>query len=150
MPVENLNSNKICCFCASDFHLEMILLPYIKERLNTSKFIIITENNLEETIKFLLNKLNLKEEIKKEILQIGWNKTVKISKETIDKLLKENKEITIIINGEYNFIKQKNNEIKNFIDKKINIIDCFHDGDPNIDIDKKKEEYKNILNTKRL
>ena len=38
---------KKCCLYASDFHLEMILLPYIKERINKSNFIIFTQKTQE-------------------------------------------------------------------------------------------------------
>ena len=54
MLTEELDSKKICLFCASDYHLEMILLPYIKDKINDSKFVIFTQNNLEETVKKVL------------------------------------------------------------------------------------------------
>ena len=34
MITKELETNKMCLFCASEYHLEMILLPYIKERIN--------------------------------------------------------------------------------------------------------------------
>ena len=43
---------KICAFYASDYHFEMISLPYIERKLEEkNEVIILTENNLEETIK---------------------------------------------------------------------------------------------------
>ena len=150
MTTKERDSNKICCFCASDFHLEMILLPYIKEKFDEAKFIIITENDLEESIKVLLSKVNVEEKFKKEVLKLDWKGHEKDKFELIKKYLQENKKINIIINGEYEFIKRKNNEIKNIINDKINIIDCFHVGDVNIDIDSISRDYKYILNTKRM
>ena len=39
---------KICTFFASDYHFEMISLPYIDKNLEEDKeIIILTENNLE-------------------------------------------------------------------------------------------------------
>ena len=45
---------KTCAFFASDYHFEMISLPYINKKLDESKeVIVLTENNLKETIKTL-------------------------------------------------------------------------------------------------
>ena len=41
MITEEQCTEKTCLFCASDYHLEMILLPYIKERIDKNKIIII-------------------------------------------------------------------------------------------------------------
>lgn len=61
---------KICAFYASDYHFEMISLPYIEKNIEENKkIVILTENNLEETIKTLISKTNLKEEKKKKILR---------------------------------------------------------------------------------
>ena len=52
---------KICTFFASDYHFEMISLPYIDKKLEENEeIIILTENNLEDTIKTLLSKMNFK------------------------------------------------------------------------------------------
>ena len=45
---------KTCAFYVSDYHFEMISLPYINKKLDESKeVIVLTENNLKETIKTL-------------------------------------------------------------------------------------------------
>ena len=63
----------ICAFYASDYHFEMVSLPYISEKLeNKDEIIILTENDLEETIKTVLSKINLKENKKKNILKLNW------------------------------------------------------------------------------
>ena len=54
MLTEKVVTNKMCLFCASDFHLEMILLPYIKEKIDEYKFVIFTKNDLEDTVNTLL------------------------------------------------------------------------------------------------
>ena len=56
---------KYCCFYASDFHLEMILLPYIKKNMYKYKFMIFTEENLSDSMNILLNRTNLNKEEKK-------------------------------------------------------------------------------------
>ena len=77
--------NKYCCLYVSDFHLEMIILPYLKKKMNNSKIVIYTQKNLLESIKILLEKTNLNLEYKKKILSIKcW------SNENIDEIYNEN------------------------------------------------------------
>ena len=48
MMKENKREEKICLFFASDYHFEMISLPYINKKLDESKeVIVLTENNLK-------------------------------------------------------------------------------------------------------
>ena len=66
---------KTCAIYASDYHFEMISLPYIEKNIEENKEIIIfTENNLEETINTLVSKTNLKDDKKKKILRIRLEK----------------------------------------------------------------------------
>ena len=66
---------KTCSIYASDYHFEMISLPYIEKNIEENKEIIIfTENNLEETINTLVSKTNLKDDKKKKILRIRLEK----------------------------------------------------------------------------
>ena len=72
MLVEN-KIEKLCCFYVSDFHLEMILLPYINKKLDEN-IIIKTEKDLRDTVETLVSKMNLNEENKDKILKLEWNK----------------------------------------------------------------------------
>lgn len=66
---------KTCAIYASDYHFEMISLPYIEKNIEENKEIIIfTENNLEETINTLVSKTNLKDDKKKKILRLRLEK----------------------------------------------------------------------------
>lgn len=148
MLTEKAITNKTCLFCASDFHLEMILLPYIKEKIDEYKFVIFTENDLENTINILLEKVNINDEYKNKIKKINWKKEDKLE---YTKNLIENKEkLSIIINGNYDYIEEINETLKKLVNENIEIIDCYHIEDENIDMKKLKLEYKNILNTKKL
>lgn len=77
---------KICAFYASDYHFEMISLPYIEENLEKRKeIIILTENDLQDTIKTLISNINIEEKKKQSLEQINWknddlNKFKKIKK----------------------------------------------------------------------
>ena len=56
---------KICAFYASDYHFEMISLPYINKSIkNNKEVIVISENNLENTINKLLLQVNLEDDEK--------------------------------------------------------------------------------------
>ena len=60
MIVNSSKIEKMCSFYVSDFHLEMILVPYISEKIENKEDIkIITEKNLQDTIEVLISKMNL-------------------------------------------------------------------------------------------
>lgn len=109
---------KRCCFYASDFHLEMTILPYINKKIEQEKdIVIITENSLEESIKILISKINIKN--KEKILKIDWNN------KGIGRI---NKNAVIIINGTQNFIKDINEKIELLKENKessIELVDCY-------------------------
>ncbi len=145
MATKDQNVMKYCCLYASDFHLEMILLPYIKKNINTSKIIIFTQRNLLDSMMVLLERVNLSNEYKKKILNLTfWNnmKFIDFEKDAI--------EYTIIINGDTNYIKKINNQIEKLKLKYINIIDCYNINDNKLNIDEIKNQYDEILNTKKI
>ena len=110
---ENNQTEKICSFYASDYHFEMISLPYIKNEVkNNRQIIIFTENNLEKTIKELLNRTNLKEEEKQQIVKIDWTENIE---EKIEKIKNgKNEEQTILIKGSVEYIERMEKRIKEF------------------------------------
>lgn len=72
MVYTNDNIKKICNFYVSDWHLAVMLLPYINKEINKgTKITTVFQNNMRNNIETLVRKLNLKNE--KEILQIDWN-----------------------------------------------------------------------------
>jgi hypothetical protein len=131
---------KYCCLYVSDFHLEMILLPYIKNKIKNANIIILTENDLLDSIKLVLNRMNLNEEEKKKVLEINWN-----NKDLIH--IESEKEMNIIINGSIEFINKKNEEIKKLNLNNINTIECYDISKinkKNINID---TNFEGVLNT---
>lgn len=137
MVVENNKIEKICCFYVSDFHLEMILVPYINAHINEN-IVIITENDFNETVGILVSKMNLKKENKEKILNLGWN-----GKE--EKNIKD-KSIIIII-GNKKYIENKNNEIREGNNGDITIIDCYNFEDIKQNMDNIINDYSKNLNT---
>ena len=92
---EEQKSKKLFCFYDSEYHLEMILLPYIKNNLKNSNFTIFTQKDLSKSINLLLERINLKKEEKEQIKNLNWKK-----KNNIEKDIKKN----IIINGDLKYI----------------------------------------------
>ena len=148
MITKEHETEKTCLFCASDYHLEMILLPYIKERMDSSNIIIITENNLEESINVLLTKVNLDEKDKEKIKSLNWKKTDDFKIEEINNM--KDKNINIIINGSSNYIESINKKIKEVLRRDIEIVDCIHVLDSDIEIREISKKYENILNTQKI
>jgi len=133
MVAQNKETEKNCCFYVSEFHLEMILVPYINEKIE-EEITVLTEKDLTETLGILISKINLKEENKRKILELGWNKGEKI---------KENSNIIIIGSKEY--IMQKNKEIEIF--NPITVLDCYNFEEEKEEINNIIKQYNNTLNT---
>ena len=71
MNESQITKEKTCAFYASDYHFEIISLPYIEEQLEKNKqIIVLTENDLEESVKTVISKTNLKETKRKNIFSI--------------------------------------------------------------------------------
>lgn len=136
MLVEN-KIEKLCCFYVSDFHLEMILLPYINNKLDEN-IIIKTEKDLRDTVETLVSKMNLNEENKQKILSLGWNE--KEYKKLEDKS-------NIIIIGNKKYINDVNVQIKEKDIKDATIIDCYNFEDTKDKIENIMGEYSRSLNT---
>lgn len=145
MVTKEQKLKKYCCFYVSDFHLEMILLPYIKNNIDKNKFVIFTEKNLLESMKILLDRTNLNWDEKKNILSLNWDNRKK------EDIYKNNfNDHTIIINGTSNYISKMNEEIKKMEYQKINIIDCYNINEKNLDWAQIQEKYDETLNTRNV
>ena len=147
MVTKECNSEKKCCLYASDYHLEMILLPYIENKIDESNFVIMTQKDLSETIKVLLERVNLKDERKNKILNLNWKNNDIEKMKYINKL--KGKNISIIVNGDYEYVKKIDNTLS-LLENNIEIIDCFYIGDKHVKIEDIRKEYKNFINTIKI
>lgn len=141
---------KICAFYASDYHFEMISLPYINKRIeNKDEIVILTENNLEETIKTVLEKTNLKEDKKKKILKLNWKNNDLEKFKTIKANINQEKDIVIFVKGKENYIHNVNQNIEKWIPKEnnIKIIDCYDMEEVGENLDEVMEQYQKVLRT---
>lgn len=148
MKVQKSNLTKLCSFYVSDWHLVTMLLPYINKKINEqAKIATILEKDIQENIKILLEKLNLKN--KEKIEQINWTNE---QRKNIFSNIENSKEIIIIVNGGKDFIKNKNEKIEKYletheINKKVKIINCFEVIEYNGSISDVLEEHDMVLNT---
>lgn len=150
MNKDKNTKEKICAFYASDYHFEMISLPYIDRRMeNDDEIVILTENNLEETMKTLLAKTNLKEDKKKKILKLNWKNDDLEKFKTIKAKIKEEKNIIIFIKGKENYIHNVNQNIEKWIpkEKNIKVIDCYDIEEIGENLDEVMEKYHKVLRT---
>ena len=150
MKQEENTKEKICAFYASDYHFEMISLPYINKRIeNKDKIIILTENNLERTIKTLLEKINLKEEKKQEIFNLNWkNKNLEELK-NINNSKTKAQNIIIFIKGEEKYINKINQDIEKILpeNKNIKIVNCYNIEEIGENMEDILAKHKKILKT---
>lgn len=141
---------KTCAFYASDYHFEMISLPYINKKLDESKeIIVLTENNLKETIKTLVSKINLNEDKKVNILKIDWENNDLNKFKKINEDIKSKKDMVIFVKGKENYIKNINENIEKWTEKSKNveIIDCYDMEEISQDMDNIMDQYKFTLKT---
>lgn len=143
---------KLCSFYVSDWHLITMLLPYINKKINEEvEIATILEKDIENNVKALVEKLNLKNSEK--ILEINWkNKSKNIENIVEDKI---GKEMLIIVNGSKDFIKNSNDQIANYLElnsnklenTNIKIVDCYEIVEFNGSIVEILDEHDKILNT---
>ncbi len=150
--MKNLTKEKMCAFYASDYHFEMISLPYISRSIDENKeVVILTENNLEETVNTLISRMNLKTDKQKKILALDWKDNDLEKFKEISKGSKENKEMVIFIKGKENYIDNVNKNIEKWVkdSEQIKTIDCYEFFEVENQIDSIAEKYDKILGTSR-
>ena len=133
MILQNEKIEKTCCFYVSDFHLEMILVPYINNKIEEN-ITILTEKNLKDTVETLVSKMNLKDENKEKILNLDWEGAKNI----------ENSSNVIII-GTDDYIEKKHYEIQNA--NPLSVLDCYNFDEKKDNINNIVSKYNNTLNT---
>ncbi len=138
--VENKDTEKVCSLYVNNMHLIVMLIPYIEKELERgNKIFTILEDNLEEEVETLIDKVNLSEEKKYGLKSINWNKN--------DLLFGEISKVedgVILVNGSYDFIKNVNSCINPNVKKIINCfeLDTFENNSREI-----LENHSKILNT---
>lgn len=158
MEILKKNIEKLCSFYVSDWHLVTMLLPYINKQINEKANIItILEDDIEENIRTLTKKLNLKNEDK--ILSLNWRKTNGIKYSELQKQLRnlEKQDVLniIFINGKKEYMDMTNKNVERFLENnkekykkiQIKIINCYEVSEFNINMQEILDSHDKILNT---
>ena len=139
MIVKSEQKDKMCSFYVSDFHLEMILVPFLNKKIDNNEDIkIVTEKDLKDSVEILISKMNLNEDKKQKILNLEWNRTENLE-------FKNNSNIIII--GREQYINETNNKIKQLNIREANIVDCYDFEEIKDKMENITENYEKNLNT---
>ena len=150
MNKNQCTKEKSCVFYVSNYHFEMISLPYISKKLEENKkILILTEENLEETINTLISKMNFKEQKKNKILEINWKNNNEDKIKELKEEINNKKEIEIFIKGNEEYIKNTNKNIEKIIknNKNVKIIDCYNIEEIQSKINNIKNYYEKVIST---
>ena len=138
----------ICSFCVNDYHLAVMIVPYIYRVINEGKKVItFFDKDLEEIINKVI--ITNKEfwENQKIFNEVDWKKT------RFDKLSKKfenaQDEDVVIVAGKDDFIDRINRLLVNF-HTNFTLVNCFDVSDIAKNENFKISDYSKILNTKGL
>ena len=140
--------NRICSFCVNDYHLAVMLVPYIYEAVNEGKKVItFFDRDLTEiSSKVIITNKTFWEHA--DILEkVDWKK-VKFDKLS-QKLENMKDEDVLIVGGKEDFIERLNRLLINF-HINFTIVNCFYISDIAKNENFKISDYTKILNTKGL
>ena len=144
--MNNTKENKMCLFFASDYHFEMITLPYIEKELEKDKeIVVLTDKDLVPTVKNLVSKITIPEEKKEKILSINWKNEDKLKMEYVKNTKKET---TVFIKGKKNYVTEMRNNISKYIEEKnLKCIDCYDVNEISENIEEIASNYDSVLKT---
>lgn len=139
MVLEEKKVKNICNFYVSDYHLEIMLLPYISKKIdNEENITIITEIDLESTLNVVIERINLDKDKKEKIKKIGWNI------QNIENIIPNT---NVILIGSKKFINEKVFELKERQVETLEIIACYNYNEVKNDMKEIVSKYDGMLNT---
>lgn len=139
MVLEEKKVKNICNFYVSEYHLEIMLLPYISKKIdNEENITIITEIDLESTLNVVIERINLEKDKKEKIKKIGWNI------QNIENIIPNT---NVILIGSKKFINEKVFELKERQVENLEIIACYNYNEVKNDMKEIVSKYDGMLNT---
>ena len=147
MTKENKREEKLCLFFASDYHFEMISLPYINEKIKKNKDVVImTENDLGNSVNKVISSINLNEEEKNRLNKIDWKNDELNKFKEVKNADKDGKELLIFVKGRENYINNMNKNIENWTNlKNVEIVDCYDINEVQNNAGEIAKQYDNVL-----
>lgn len=160
MIEKSSTAQKVCSFYVSNMHFATMILPFVNKQISENTNIVtFFENNYTTNIELVLSKLTIKEENKKELLEINWRNTNVVKYLNVEKVLKgsfeKNGNNLIIVNGNEDYINIVNGCIERYLQKNykktINsntkIMNFFEVGSFNDNIKEILDNHQLIFNT---
>ena len=139
MVLEEKKVKNIWNFFVSEYHLEIMLLPYISKKIdNEENITIITEIDLESTLNVVIERINLDKDKKEKIKKIGWNI------QNIENIIPNT---NVILIGSKKFINEKVFELKERQVENLEIIACYNYNEVKNDMKEIVSKYDGMLNT---
>ena len=139
MVLEEKKVKNICNFYVSEYHLEIMLLPYISKKIdNEENITIITEIDLKATLDVVIERINLDKNKKEKIKKIGWNI------QNIENIIPNT---NVILIGSKKFINEKIFELKERQVEILEIIACYNYNEVKNDMKEIVSKYDGMLNT---
>ena len=139
MVLEEKKVKNICNFYVSEYHLEIMLLPYISKKIdNEENITIITEIDLESTLNVVIERINLDKDKKEKIKKIGWNI------QNIENIIPNT---NVILIGSKKFINEKVFELKERQVENLEIIACYNYNEVKNDMKEIVSKYDGMINT---
>lgn len=151
---------KTCGFYVSEYHMATMLLPHIVTKVEKGvKIDTILNNKIKKEIKELVSKLQINDITKAKVLNISWEnakvKDFSDIKDYMEKIIENNNDIEIIVNGTKQEIENINKNIEYWLDMNIdkiegihiNIINCYEVSEFNSNINSILNEHEYIINT---
>lgn len=143
------NKEKLCLFFASDYHFEMISLPFISKELKDDKNVVVmTENSLNDTVDEVLNNITLNENDRDKLKTIDWG-TDDFSKLNCVKSANEKgKKSIVFVKGRENYISDVNNSMHDLINSgDVKVIDCYDINEVHNEVGDIVKNYGHVLST---
>lgn len=154
------NIFKICSFYVSDWHLTAMLLPFVEEQVEKGENLsTILEKNIIYNMKEILTRIKISERVKQEIIDVDWKNKNMIKygeiRKFMEKVTKNKKTATIIIEGNKDKIEYINRNIDKWVQKQerklsrkqITIINCYEVTEFNENLQEILDKHDKILNT---
>lgn len=151
---------RICSFYVSDWHLTAMLLPFIEEKAEKGENInTIFEKNIRHNMEEILNRIQINDIIKEQILKMDWENKSLIKfgeiRKFMEKVTKNQKNVTIIVEGNNERIEYINRNINKWIErnerkikrKEIKIINCYEVTEFNKNLQDILDKHDKVLNT---
>lgn len=140
--------DKICAFSVNEFHLAVMLMPYIYESVNENKNIVtFFEKDLEDIYEKVINTNTSYWKDRNKLDSIDWKKleASRLSEKFENNL---NADI-VIVAGKKDFIKRINSLVLNF-HTNFTLVNCYEVDDFNDGFETIIKEYSKILCTKGI